>query len=100
MGDRTYASLTIIDHRPGCAPGMEKAVLKVVLSDDSTDEFTVPCTYTGQELAIGFNPEYLAGVLSDLDGNEATLEFVDNQKATKLKQGDLRMRIIMPVRIS
>ena len=62
----------------------------------------VDASYSGDELVIAFNAEYLLKGLEIAPGDEVTLETTDNQKPAVLKASDHPefLYLLMPVRIS
>ena len=58
--------------------------------------------YTGEELMVAFNPEYLLDGLDVAPGDEVTLETVDPQRPALLRSTTSTdfLYLLMPVRVS
>ena len=59
-------------------------------------------TYTGTELTVAFNPEYLLTGLEVTPGDEISLETVDSLKPALLRSTENAnfLYLLMPVRVS
>ncbi len=55
--------------------------------------------YTGKEIAIGFNPNYLIDVLKNLSGEKVYLELIDSEKPGVIR-ADGYIYIVLPMRLS
>lgn len=62
----------------------------------------VDAAYTGSELEVAFNPEYLLNGVEVIDGDEVSLDTVDAQKPAVLRgsNADEFLYLLMPVRVS
>lgn len=56
--------------------------------------------YKGKELAIGFNPDYLADVLKNVDQDYVQFEFVDADKPGVMRIGDEYAYVVLPMQIT
>lgn len=66
---------------------------------------TISCEYTDEEMEIGFNANYLAAVLSNVDGEEAYFEFSTPNRAgivkpAEEKDGEEMLMLVMPVMLN
>jgi DNA polymerase-3 subunit beta len=66
---------------------------------------TMPCTYTGGELEIGFNSTYMADILSHLESEEVSFAFSTPTRAGIVKpvgpqDTEQVTMLVMPVRLS
>jgi DNA polymerase-3 subunit beta len=75
---------------------------KLVVSKSTPDvgEFKeeIPVDYTGKEMVIGFNPNYLLDMLKNWSEEELTLEFQDAEKPGVVRATDY-VYIIQPMRL-
>lgn len=62
----------------------------------------VDATYSGTDLEVAFNPEYLLNGIEVIEGDEVTLGTVDAQKPAVLRGSDTDayLYLLMPVRVS
>lgn len=60
----------------------------------------VAIKYTGKEIKIAFNPDYLIDPLKNLDVNEVFFEITDDLSPNMIKSSDPFLYIIMPLRTS
>jgi DNA polymerase-3 subunit beta len=61
---------------------------------------TVPLKYTGKEIAISFNPEYLSAPLRVLTSDEIYLELTDELSPAVMKANEPFLYVLMPMRVS
>ncbi len=66
---------------------------------------TISCEYDSGEMEIGFNAKYLADILSNVDGDEATFEFSTPNRAGIVKpadedEGEEMLMLVMPVMLN
>ena len=54
---------------------------------------TIPVKYTGKEISVAFNPEYMMDPLKNLTNDEISIELTD-----ELSPGVIKMRYSVPVR--
>jgi DNA polymerase-3 subunit beta len=84
---------------------MEPGELKVhsSVSDTGESEESIPATYDGPALEIGFNAEYLLDFLRAVSGEQVEFLFKDPHSAGELRpagEGPEKYRyVIMPMRI-
>ena len=81
------------------ADGLE---LVAVTQDVGQAHESVEASYTGEDLTVAFNPEYLIDGIEVAPGDEITLETVDELKPALLKAADdpAFLYLLMPVRVS
>ncbi len=60
---------------------------------------TIPVKYTGRELAVAFNPEYMIDPLKNLTNDEVILEMTDELSPGILKTDNPFLYVLMPMRI-
>jgi DNA polymerase-3 subunit beta len=65
----------------------------------------IACSYSGAEMAIGFNGTFVEDALSHLDGDEVEFAFSSPTRACIMRPGDaaqreLTLMLVMPVRIN
>jgi DNA polymerase-3 subunit beta len=65
---------------------------------EAWEELTI--TYTGDEFAIAFNPQYLVDVLKNLDEGEVTFELTDALNPGVIRSGKSFLYVIMPIRLT
>ena len=84
---------------------LDKDELKMVAtgSDAGESEESVPASYSGAPLQIGFNWQYLVDFLAAVPGGKVSMEFKDEQTAGQMRPASeerLRYRyVVMPMRI-
>lgn len=75
---------------------------KLVVSKSTPDigesREEVPVKYQGKEIAIGFNPAYLADVLKNLSGQDVVFEVSDSEKPGVIRT-DGYIYIVLPMRM-
>jgi DNA polymerase-3 subunit beta len=76
--------------------------LVAVTQDVGQAHEAVDANYTGDDLTVAFNPEYLIDGIEVAPGDEVTLETVDELKPALLKSEDdpKFLYLLMPVRVS
>ena len=76
--------------------------LVAVTQDVGQAHESVEANYTGDDLTVAFNPEYLIDGIEVAPGDEITLETVDELKPALLKSADdpAFLYLLMPVRVS
>lgn len=81
------------------AEGLE---LSTNTQDVGTAHESLDAEYTGEDLTVAFNPEYLADGLEATDGEHVSLETVDASKPAVLRATDSRefLYLLMPVRVT
>lgn len=85
-----------------------ESIMKIMAENASEGESAqeeMPCTYTGEEIIIGFNSKFVEAALSHIETNEVSIEMSSPTTAvlfkpkSKEKQEDLIV-LVMPVRIN
>jgi len=61
---------------------------------------TLPIAYTGEEMTIAFNPEFLMAPLRNLDSDEVYLDLIDEMSPGLVKNESQFLYVIMPMRVS
>lgn len=61
---------------------------------------TLPVKYTGKELSVAFNPEYMMDPLKNLDNDEIYTEFTDELSPGVIKSDIPFLYVLMPMRVS
>ncbi len=61
---------------------------------------TLPVKYTGKELNVAFNPEYMMDPLKNLDNDEIYAEFTDELSPGVIKCDIPFLYVLMPMRVS
>ena len=61
---------------------------------------TVPIKYTGKEVSIAFNPEFLVDPLRNIESDEVYLEVTDDLSPGVLKCDAPFLYVLMPMRMS
>lgn len=81
------------------ADGLE---LVAITQDVGEAREQVDATYTGTDLEVAFNPEYLISGVEVIAGDEVNLDTVDAQKPAVLRgsDGEEFLYLLMPVRVS
>ncbi len=76
--------------------------LIAVTQDVGQAHETIDATYSGDELTVAFNPEYLLQGIEVTGGEELTLQTVDALKPSLLRSvdGEDFLYLLMPVRVS
>ena len=57
-------------------------------------------SYSGEELSIAFNPQFLVDVLRNLDEEEVALELTDALNPGVIRSGKSFLYVIMPIRLT
>jgi DNA polymerase-3 subunit beta len=63
-------------------------------------EETIPVKYSGKEMVIAFNPEYLMAPLRNLDADEVHLDIIDELNPGVIRINEPFLYVIMPMRVS
>lgn len=76
--------------------------LAVVAQDVGSSEESLDAKYEGSELTIAFNPTFLLDGIEGIEGDEVTLETLDDLKPATLRSADGGdyLYLLMPVRTS
>ncbi len=73
--------------------------IKGIAQDVGEAEETLPIKYTGKEIAISFNPDYLMDPLKNLASEEIALELTDELSPGVLKADTPFLYVLMPMRV-
>jgi DNA polymerase-3 subunit beta len=87
---------------------VEKSALRITAQDidfGGEAKETIPCTYSGEVLEIGFNSNYLLDILTHLDSNEVVFRFSSPTRAGIIAPagetpGEDIVMLVMPVRLN
>jgi len=86
--------------------GPDKITIRAEDIDMSSEaKETISCDYDSGEMEIGFNAKYLADILSNVDGDEATFEFSTPNRAGIVKPSEEEeqeemLMLVMPVMLN
>ena len=61
---------------------------------------SMPVNYTGKEIAIAFNPEFLMAPLRNLEDDEIQLDLIDEMSPGVLRGSGAFLYVIMPMRVT
>lgn len=75
----------------------DKATVTSSSPDTGEAEVTVPVSFTGAKLEIGFNPAFLTDALKVIDSEEVTVELNASNKPAVIKGGPDFLYVLMPV---
>jgi DNA polymerase-3 subunit beta len=80
--------------------GKNKVVISKASQDGSESREDVDCEYAGEDLSIGFNPNYLMDPLKNVNEQEIVFEFAGQDKRGVLRaEGGDYVYIVLPVRM-
>jgi DNA polymerase-3 subunit beta len=84
------------------AMSSEGLELVAITQDVGQARETLDADYTGSDLTVAFNPEYLVDGLEASPGDEVRLETIDSLKPAILRStgDDQFLYLLMPVRVS
>ena len=76
--------------------------LVAIAQDVGQAQESIDATYSGNDLTVAFNPEYLIDGIEVSNGEEVRLETVDALKPAILRgvEDDTFLYLLMPVRVS
>jgi len=77
----------------------EKLCLTSSTPETGDVEINMNVSYSGEDMKIGFNPQYLSDVLRVIDEPEVTFEFIESTKPGLLSTGKDFRYVIMPVSV-
>ena len=77
----------------------EKLCLTSSTPETGDVEINMSISYTGEDIKIGFNPQYLSDALRVIDEPEVTFEFIESAKPGLLNAGKDFRYVIMPVTV-
>lgn len=95
------ASIVVSEQAPSVKLAFTKNRLEISAENKDIGEAreSMAAKYTGEDLAIAFNPEYLIQPLAALDSDEVILEFSDELSPGVLKTSEPFLYVLMPVRL-
>lgn len=73
--------------------------IKGIAQDVGEAEESLPVKYSGKEIAISFNPEFLMDPLKNLSSDEVALELTDELSPGVLKADTPFLYVLMPMRV-
>jgi DNA polymerase-3 subunit beta len=73
--------------------------IKGIAQDVGEAEETLPVKYSGKEIAISFNPEFLMDPLKNLSSDEVALELTDELSPGVVKADTPFLYVLMPMRV-
>ncbi len=76
----------------------EKMVVSKTTPDVGESREEIPVQYGGQEMIVGFNPQFLIDVLKNLDDEEIPLELLGMDKPAVIRVGEY-LYLALPMRI-
>jgi len=76
----------------------DKLVVSKSTPDIGESREEIPVDYTGKEMAIGFNPNYLIDVLKNLSNDRIEFELADSEKPGVIRM-DGYIYIVLPMRL-
>ena len=77
-----------------------KLEIKSATPDVGMADVSMPLKYSGKEIEIAFNPEYLKDVLANMDEAVAILEFTDAFSPGVIRGQGSFLHVIMPMRLN
>jgi DNA polymerase-3 subunit beta len=87
---------------------VKKSELKIAAEDidfGGEAKERIKCTYSAEDLEIGFNAIYLLDILSHIDSDEVVFSFSSSVKAAiitpaKMKENEDVLMLVMPMRLN
>jgi len=77
-----------------------KTVVSKVSQDGGESREELDCSYSGEDLTIGFNPTYLMDALKNINEEEITFEFAGaDRRGVMRAEGNDYIYIVLPVRM-
>jgi len=80
--------------------GKNKIVITTITPDVGEARETVPVKYTGKEITVAFNPEYMMDPLRNLSSDEIIVELTDDLSPGVIKCDIPFLYVLMPMRIN
>jgi len=80
--------------------GKNNLVLTMTTPDIGEARETVPIKYSGKEISVAFNPEYMMDPLKNLSNDEIAVELTDDLSPGVIKCDAPFLYVLMPMRIS
>ncbi|MDA0989964.1 MAG: DNA polymerase III subunit beta [Verrucomicrobia bacterium] len=77
-----------------------KLAITMTTPDIGEARETIPVKYTGKELSVAFNPEYMMDPLKSLSNDEIAIELTDELSPGVIKTDIPFLYVLMPMRIS
>ena len=95
-------SLVTTDKSNACRLNFADNTLTVTMTSPDVGEAreTIPIKYTGKEITIAFNPEYMMDPLRSLSNDEVFIELVDDLSPGVVKCDIPFLYVLMPMRVS
>ena len=95
------ASLLTTDEHKGVRMAFGDGGLKLTSRSPESGEAEInfACKYEGEDLEIGFNPQFLVDALKVVDTDEVTFHLSGTNRPGLLKSGDDFLYVIMPVNL-
>lgn len=79
--------------------GKNKLTLTINTPDVGEARETLPVKYSGKEIAIAFNPEFMMDPLKNLKNDEIAIEIIDDLSPGVIKCDSPFLYVIMPMRV-
>jgi DNA polymerase-3 subunit beta len=80
--------------------GKNKLTVSTKTPDVGEARETIPIKYTGKEITIAFNPEYVMDALRNLSNDEIFVELTDELSPGVIKCDIPFLYVLMPMRVS
>ncbi|NQU39215.1 MAG: DNA polymerase III subunit beta [Lentisphaerae bacterium] len=80
--------------------GKNQLVVSMTAPDVGEARETIPIKYTGKELHVAFNPEYMIDPLKNLNNDEIYVELTDDLSPGVIKCDIPFLYVLMPMRVS
>ena len=77
----------------------DKLEIKSATPEVGLADVSMPIKYSGTEVEIAFNPDYLKDVLTHMEDDEAVIEFTDALSPGVIRAQEDFLHVIMPMRI-
>jgi DNA polymerase-3 subunit beta len=74
--------------------------VKTITKDVCEAKETIPIKYTGKEITVAFNPDYMMDPLRNLTNDEIYIELTDDLSPGVIKCDVPFLYVLMPMRIS
>lgn len=95
------AALLTNENSRGIAMAFSDGKVRLTSSTPETGdaEINLNVDYKGDQVTVGFNPQYILEMLRVADQDEITFEFTDGKKPGKIRCGKSFIYVIMPVAV-
>jgi DNA polymerase-3 subunit beta len=80
--------------------GKNKILISTITPDVGEARETVPVKYTGKEITVAFNPEFMMDPLRNLNNDEISIELTDDLSPGVIKCDIPFLYVLMPMRIN